>query len=286
MHSPLKKTLVLQSTADGYSSELAPDGFRAVYGARGGRPPYSSPGEKISGIALVVLLHLAIGYALIKSLVPASTSQPIEAAHLELVPAAAKLPVAADPTPHEAPTPKPVVKPHPAPHPKPVVKKAVVPPPKPFVEQPKPVITAPPAPAATPAATVQEAPVTPQAPADTTPAKAATQASAAPAGGQGGKADAAETRQASFDANYLHNPKPVYPRISRTMHEEGRVMLRVQVSADGKALQVEINKSSGFPRLDRAARDAVTRWQFVPARQGQENVTSWVIVPINFNLES
>ncbi|UCV25171.1 energy transducer TonB [Ferribacterium limneticum] len=90
---------------------------------------------------------------------------------------------------------------------------------------------------------------------------------------------------ARFDADYLHNPKPVYPALSRRMNEEGKVLLKVRVSAQGTALDVAVSKSSGFPRLDAAAIDAVTRWRFVPARRGDEAVDSSVIVPITFAFE-
>ena len=90
---------------------------------------------------------------------------------------------------------------------------------------------------------------------------------------------------ARFDADYLHNPKPVYPALSRRMNEEGKVLLKVRVSAQGTALDVAISKSSGFPRLDAAAVDAVTRWRFVPARRGDEAIDSSVVVPITFAFE-
>ena len=88
-----------------------------------------------------------------------------------------------------------------------------------------------------------------------------------------------------FDADYLRNPAPAYPRISRELNEEGRVMLRVQVNEDGRALQVLVDNSSGFARLDRAARDAVAAWRFVPARVGQQAVAGWVKVPVTFELK-
>ncbi len=91
---------------------------------------------------------------------------------------------------------------------------------------------------------------------------------------------------ARFDAEYLQNPKPVYPVFSRRQGEEGKVQLRVRVSADGAALDVEIKQSSGFPRLDSAARAAVLKWRFVPARRGDAAIESWVGVPIVFKLES
>ena len=88
----------------------------------------------------------------------------------------------------------------------------------------------------------------------------------------------------SFNADYLNNPPPEYPSISRRMGEEGRVVLRVFVEATGSPSRVEIKSSSGFTRLDNAARDVVTQWRFVPARQGDEKIAAWVLVPIQFTL--
>lgn len=90
---------------------------------------------------------------------------------------------------------------------------------------------------------------------------------------------------ARFDADYLQNPKPVYPAMSRRQGEEGKVVLRVRVSTQGAALSVEMKQSSGFTRLDEAARAAVEKWRFVPARQGNEAVESSVLVPLNFTLD-
>lgn len=87
-----------------------------------------------------------------------------------------------------------------------------------------------------------------------------------------------------FDADYLHNPAPVYPAMARRMGEEGRVMLRVFVEASGRPAQIDLHGSSGSPRLDAAAQEAVGRWRFVPARRGDEAVGAWVMVPIVFNL--
>lgn len=90
---------------------------------------------------------------------------------------------------------------------------------------------------------------------------------------------------ARFDAAYLNNPKPIYPNASRRLGEEGRVVLRVLVDAQGHAEAVEVERSSGFPRLDAAAREAVAQWRFVAARRGSEPVAARVLVPIVFNLE-
>lgn len=88
-----------------------------------------------------------------------------------------------------------------------------------------------------------------------------------------------------FGADYLHNPPPDYPAASKRLREEGKVMLRVFVSAAGVADKVEVERSSGSARLDSAAREAVRAWRFVPARQGGQAIPAWVIVPIQFSLE-
>lgn len=90
---------------------------------------------------------------------------------------------------------------------------------------------------------------------------------------------------ARFDAAYLNNPRPVYPAASRRLGEEGKVVLKVCVAADGRALAVDLEKSSNFERLDEAARQAVARWRFVPARRGDEAVESSVLVPLVFRLD-
>lgn len=89
-----------------------------------------------------------------------------------------------------------------------------------------------------------------------------------------------------FDAAYLQNPAPTYPPLSRRMGEEGRVILRVFVEPDGRPSQVDIRTGSGSPRLDHAALDAVRRWKFVAAKQGNEAVGAWVLVPIVFSLKN
>lgn len=88
-----------------------------------------------------------------------------------------------------------------------------------------------------------------------------------------------------FDAAYLNNPAPAYPRASRRRGEQGRVLLQVQVNARGLPEQVEIHEGSGYARLDAAAREAVQRWRFVPARRGGEAIAASVLVPILFQME-
>jgi len=88
----------------------------------------------------------------------------------------------------------------------------------------------------------------------------------------------------SLNADSLNNPPPAYPPQSRQFGEQGKVMLRLLVSADGGVEQVNLRKS-GYQRLDRAAQESVKRWRFVPVKRGNQAVTTWVVVPISFSLE-
>ena len=156
---------------------------------------------------------------------------------------------------------------------------AVVPPSRtPAVESPAPAPEAPAAVAAPAAPAEASLPAAaPVQPAAALPADPAT---------TGGPAVAPAVSAPRFDAAYLSNPPPIYPVISRRMGEEGRVLLRVFVEADGRPSRVEVRESSGFRRLDDAAQAAVQRWRFVPARRGESDLAAWVLVPINFTLKS
>jgi len=91
--------------------------------------------------------------------------------------------------------------------------------------------------------------------------------------------------QPIFNADYLDNPAPAYPPLSRRLREEGRVILRVLVGVRGTADEVQVRTPSGSARLDEAARETVRGWRFVPAKRGAEPVAAWVLIPISFRLE-
>lgn len=92
--------------------------------------------------------------------------------------------------------------------------------------------------------------------------------------------------ESRYDVAALNNPKPPYPLAARRHGAQGRVVLSVQVGADGASHEVLLKRSSGHAVLDAAAQQTVRRWRFVPARRGDTPVESWVDVPILFRLES
>ena len=89
----------------------------------------------------------------------------------------------------------------------------------------------------------------------------------------------------STDADYLNNPRPAYPPLSKRMGEQGKVVVRVLIGADGLPQKADIRTSSGFERLDQAALATVMKWRYVPGKRAGVPETMWFNVPINFVLE-
>lgn len=69
---------------------------------------------------------------------------------------------------------------------------------------------------------------------------------------------------AKADDRY-HNREPDYPPSAVLRGEQGVVELLIHVGPDGRAQSVDVLRSSGYAALDRAARQAVLTWHFLPA---------------------
>lgn len=75
-----------------------------------------------------------------------------------------------------------------------------------------------------------------------------------------------------------------YPLKSQQRGEQGTVIVRVYVEATGEASRFELERSSGYERLDKAALRAASAMRFKPATHLGEPVASSVIVPMVFSL--
>lgn len=203
--------------------------------------------SRLPGIAVAVAMHAAAIIALL-SYAPARQTL------AELAPIMVSLiqPQKVEP-PQELPKPKPVVK-------QPVKKPDPKPQPLPTISEPAPA----------PSAIVPPPPAPPQ-PVEPIAAPPAPPAPVIPP---------------QFNADYLNNPAPQYPALSRRLGEEGRVILRVFVDERGLPARVELRSSSGHERLDKVALETVKQWKFVSARRGDQAVSAWVLVPISFSLRS
>jgi protein TonB len=80
-------------------------------------------------------------------------------------------------------------------------------------------------------------------------------------------------------------PKPEYPSSSRRNEEEGTVQLRFLIGAEGQVLESQVEKSSGYTRLDEAARVALSRCQFKPGTLNGKAEQSWASMKYTWRLE-
>lgn len=229
---------------------------RAAHAWRAGRPARLSPAA-LAGVALAHAGLFALLLAAPDAPAPTLPPRPLTVSLIELAPDPVE-PVVVPPPPRpvvQPPRPQPVLA---APRPTPAPPDAVVAPPVPETPAAQPAPQPVAAPDPVPAPVVAE--VAPPAPPAPTPPR---------------------------PADYLTNPKPPYPALSRRLGEGGLVRLNVLVNADGSVGRLELDRSSGHPRLDRSAMETVqSSWKFEPARQGGKAVPAWVIVPIQFTLRS
>ena len=82
----------------------------------------------------------------------------------------------------------------------------------------------------------------------------------------------------------LGNRPPEYPRRARRQGLEGRVVIGVSVSTQGRPRKVFVTESSGLEIFDDAALTAIKQWRFLPARRGGTPVDTSVLIPIVFRL--
>jgi periplasmic protein TonB len=97
-----------------------------------------------------------------------------------------------------------------------------------------------------------------------------------------GQADPRPSQNARPD--YAYNPQPDYPMLLREQGVGGVVWLRVWVDSDGRPVEIKLAKGSGYRLLDDAALRAVKQWRFIPAKNGEQRMASWVEFPIRFTL--
>jgi len=78
---------------------------------------------------------------------------------------------------------------------------------------------------------------------------------------------------------------PVYPKNLRERDIEGKVIVKLLIDKEGKVQEIQIFESSGYKMFDQIAIKAVRQWRFKPARKGNQQRVSWVLIPINFQIK-
>lgn len=89
----------------------------------------------------------------------------------------------------------------------------------------------------------------------------------------------------SSSADYLNNPPPPYPPLSKRLGEQGKVIIRAYIDERGVATKAEVRTSSGYDRLDQAALETVLKWRYVPGKRSGVPEGMWFNVPISFVLD-
>ncbi len=206
------------------------------------------PANHLVGFTMVVLLHLVVAYILMTGLahqIVEVVRAPIETKIIEEV--------KKEPEADKPPPPPPKLAPPPPPYiPPPEINIAQLPVAGPSnaitsVTTAKPVAAPPPAPTPAPArASVRTAPVI----------------------------DAARSCE-----------KPEYPAASKRLEEEGTVVVRFLIDVDGRVIESKVENSSGYDRLDHAARNALGKCKFKPGTVDGKPEQGWASIKYTWRLE-
>lgn len=219
--------------------------------------PSSGPFKKIGPLGFIIGLHIGFFFLLQSGLFR----------HTLQASAAPKEVIATFITPE--PRPAPAVPQPLLPKPKtvPVVKKTPTP------AKPLPPVTKP-VPMQQPESAPAEAEPSPEPPSAAPPSSPVAQAAA----------PAIALPKTISGVEYIQAPRPDYPPLSRRSGEEGKVLLRILINERGRPEKVEIQRSSGFDRLDEAARQSALRALFKPHMEDGRPVAVYTTVPIDFQL--
>jgi protein TonB len=202
-----------------------------------------NPGKNVTGIAIVIILHLIVAYGIISGLGKRMVSKVAEAVETKIVEDVKP------PPPPETPPPPP-----------PPEMKA---PPPPFIPPVEVQVQTPPPQQNVIANTTQQKPATTDLN-RTPPAPTAAPATAAPKG---------PSRTAAL-VDFNTCSKPDYPKSSLRNEETGVSTILFKIAADGSVQGASIQKSSGFRDLDKAAMAALSKCRFKPATENGQAVES------------
>lgn len=96
---------------------------------------------------------------------------------------------------------------------------------------------------------------------------------------------ASEKERYLYELRVLLEGRKVYPRISRSMRETGKVLVRFTIRQDGRIEAVQIVKASAYDRLNQAASELVSGLQkYKPFPEGVEAASLSIEVPLEYRL--
>lgn len=228
------------------SSVTSSDALVIPFPSRPKGEGYRSGGFNLPAVLLIVVIHAVLLTALIQM-------RTVIVKKADAMLAVVNLSPPAPPPPSEEPPP---------------------PPSRPEVVMPPPIVRTPIAPVQ-PVAVVEE--VAPR------PLAAPTSAPPAPPALPPGPPATIQGRDLA--TRMISGKPPRYPLESRRKREQGTVVLSLILGTDGRVASISLAQSSGFPRLDEAARDAVRTWRWEPTIRNGEPVQVKGLVEIPFILQ-
>ena len=214
-----------------------------------------NPGKNFTGIAIVILIHALLAWALVSGLGTRMVTKMAEAVETKIVEEVKP------PPPKEVPPPPPPPEMKAPPPP-------FIPPVEVNVQQPPPVQT-------TIANATNVKPATTELPRPTAPASPAVVAA---------PANPNPVRSAAV-ADFNTCAKPEFPKASLRNEETGTVTMSFLISIDGRVTDSKITKSSGFRDLDKAAQAAIGKCRFKPAMVDGKPEQTWQPVQYQWTLE-
>lgn len=243
-----------------------------------GLPEFPGASGRHRPLALALLLHGALLFALLQGLNQTSyRPEPREVVISLISPRA------------ETPPPRPMTPPAPIPMPKQAAPQAQAEPqltPSPVREpQPVPLVRETPTPTPTPVASAPAPTAAPAAPAPVPVQESRLAPPAPPLVPHAPPAPVERGPVTISSVEYLQPPKPDYPIGAKRAGEQGKVVLRILIDEKGLPERVDVQQSAGFVRLDEAARAAALRAVFKPHLDDGRAVPAYVLVPINFALK-
>lgn len=216
--------------------------------------PQDNSNRRLTGLAVVVLFHAVMGYALVNGLarkIVEVVTQPLETKIIEEI----------KPPPQEKPPPPPPPK--------------LAAPPPPYIPPPEVQVQVPQS-----AQTTAITAVTSARPTEPVAAPGQRFAPPAPVAVQ----RAAPVRTAPVvDAKACE--KPEYPPAALRAQETGIVLLAFLIDVDGSALESRIERSTGFRRLDEAARKALGLCKFRPATTDGKPERAWAKIEYEWKID-
>jgi TonB family protein len=97
----------------------------------------------------------------------------------------------------------------------------------------------------------------------------------------------------------VHHPSPVYPEIMRRAGVQGIIYIQLSVSEKGEVTSAAVQQSrftgpsgeqlddkSDFKPMEESALNAARQWKFTPAMKSGKPVSTIIMLPIKFKLDS